>query len=98
MHIIMLTREEVEHIAALARLELSAEETERYRRQLSAILEYAASLQELDTSGIAPTSSVLPPHSVLRPDEPRPGLTLDDVLRNAPRVEQKQFRVPPAIE
>lgn len=98
MHTIMLTREEVEHIAALARLDLSAEEIERYRRQLSAILEYAARLQELDTSGIAPTSSVLPPRSVLRPDEPRPGLSLEEVLQNAPRVEDKQFRVPPAIE
>jgi aspartyl-tRNA(Asn)/glutamyl-tRNA(Gln) amidotransferase subunit C len=98
MHTMTLTRDEVEHIAALARLELSAEELERYRLQLSAILEYAARLQELDTSGIAPTSSVLPPRSVLRLDEPRPGLPLEEVLQNAPRVEDRQFRVPPVIE
>jgi aspartyl-tRNA(Asn)/glutamyl-tRNA(Gln) amidotransferase subunit C len=98
MQTMTLTREEVEHIAALARLELSAEETERYRQQLSAILEYATRLQELDTSGIAPTSSVLPPRSVLRPDESHLGLSLDEVLQNAPRVEGKQFRVPPVIE
>jgi aspartyl-tRNA(Asn)/glutamyl-tRNA(Gln) amidotransferase subunit C len=93
-----LTLEQVEHIAELARLELTAEEKERYRQQLSAILEYAARLQSLDTSGILPTSSVLPPRSVLRADEPRPGLPIEDVLRNAPQVEQDQFRVPPVLE
>lgn len=93
-----LTLEQVQHIAELARLELTAEEKERYRQQLSAILEYAARLQSLDTSGIPPTSSVLPPRSVLREDEPRPGLPLEEVLRNAPQTEQEQFRVPPVLE
>lgn len=93
-----LTREEVQHIAILARLELSAEELERYRQQLSAILDYAARLQELDTSGIEPTASVLPPHSSLRSDEARPGLKLDEVLQNAPEVESRQFRIPPVFE
>jgi aspartyl-tRNA(Asn)/glutamyl-tRNA(Gln) amidotransferase subunit C len=93
-----LTRDEVEHIAALARLQLTDEELEKYRQQLSAILEYAARLQEVDTSGIAPTSSVLPPRSVLRADEARPGLPLEEVLQNAPKVESKQFRVPPVLE
>lgn len=93
-----LTLAEVEHIAQLARLELSAEEKERYRQQLSAILEYAARLQELDTSDIPPTSSVLPPRSVLRADEARPALPTADVLRNAPQAEQDQFRVPPVLE
>ncbi len=93
-----LTLEEVEHIAQLARLELTAAEKERFRQQLSAILEYAASLQELDTAGIAPTASVLPPRSVLRADEPAPGLTTEALLRNAPQAEQNQFRVPPVLE
>jgi len=93
-----LSREEVEHIAHLARLELSEEEKERYRQQLSAILEYAARLQALDTADIPPTASVLPPRSVLRPDEPRPGLRREDLLRNAPQVEDGQFRVPPVLE
>ena len=93
-----LTLEEVEHIAELARLELSAEEKARYREQLSAILDYAARLQALDTSGIPPTSSVLPPRTVLRPDEPRPGLTLEELLSNAPEAEAGQFRVPPVLE
>jgi aspartyl-tRNA(Asn)/glutamyl-tRNA(Gln) amidotransferase subunit C len=93
-----LSIEEVEHIADLARLQLTSEEKERFRGQLSAILEYAARLQSLDTSGIPPTSSVLPPHSVLRPDAARPGLALETLLRNAPEAEAGQFRVPPVFE
>lgn len=93
-----LTKEEVEHIAELARLELTEEEKLRYREQLSAILDYAARLQAIDTSQIPPTSSVLPGHSRLRPDVSAPGLSLDEVLRNAPRAEDNQFRVPPVLE
>lgn len=94
----MITREEVLHIAALARLELSEAEVEEYRQQLSAVLEYFARLQAVDTEGIPPTASVLPPRSVLRPDEPRPGLPRDALLANAPEVEDGQFRVPPVFE
>ena len=93
-----LTLEEVEHIAELARLELSEEEKNRYRQQLSAILEYAARLQSLDTSGIPPTSSVLPPRSVLRADRARPGLPREVLLGGASEVEQGQFQVPPILE
>jgi aspartyl-tRNA(Asn)/glutamyl-tRNA(Gln) amidotransferase subunit C len=93
-----LTHEEVEHIANLARLELSEAEKERYREQLSAILDYAARLQALDTSQIPPTSGVQPEQSTLRPDEPRPGLSLEELMRNAPDHEDRQFRVPPVLE
>ena len=93
-----LTIEQVETIANLARLELSAEEKERMSRQLSDILEYVNRLQELDTGGIPPTSSVLPPRSVLRPDEARPGLEREVLLRNAAETEAGQFRVPPVLE
>jgi aspartyl-tRNA(Asn)/glutamyl-tRNA(Gln) amidotransferase subunit C len=93
-----LTKEQVEHIARLARLKLTPEETEQYRAQLSAILDYARRLQSVDTSGIPPTSSVLPPRSVLRQDQARPGLPLQDLLRNAPDSDQGQFRVPPVLE
>jgi len=93
-----LTLTEVEHIAELARLELTDEEKELYRQQLSAILEYASRLQKLDTSQIPPTSSVLPPRSVLRPDVSAPSLDVKDILRNAPQVENDQFRVPPVLE
>ena len=92
-----LTIEEVEHIAELARLRLSKEEIERYREQLSAVLDYADRLQQLDTSEIPPTSSVLPARSVLRDDKARPGMDLKDLLKNAPETEDRQFRVPPVL-
>jgi aspartyl-tRNA(Asn)/glutamyl-tRNA(Gln) amidotransferase subunit C len=92
-----LSIEEVEHIAMLARLELSQAEKKHYQEHLSAILEYAAKLSELDTSGILPTSSGLPAQSVLRDDEPRPGMEIDDLLLNAPQHEARQFRVPPVL-
>jgi aspartyl-tRNA(Asn)/glutamyl-tRNA(Gln) amidotransferase subunit C len=93
-----LSPEEVNHIADLARLRLSEAEKELYRGQLSAILYYAARLQALDTASVAPTSSALPPRGRLRPDEPRPGLTAQALLRNAPQVEAGQFRVPLVLE
>jgi aspartyl-tRNA(Asn)/glutamyl-tRNA(Gln) amidotransferase subunit C len=89
-----LTLEEVEHIAELARLRLTEAEKARYRQQLSAILDYFAQLQTLDTADIPPTSSVLPARSVLRADQPRPGLDWEDLMRNAPDAEGSQFRVP----
>ncbi len=93
-----LTLEEVEHIAELARLELTEEEKELYREQLSAILDYAARLQSLDTTGIPPTSSVLPPRSVLRPDLAVLGLQPEELLKNAPEVKDQQFQVPPVLD
>lgn len=93
-----LTPQDVEHIANLARLSLTPEEKARYRQQLSAILEYAARLQALDTSAIPPTSSVRPPRTVLRPDEPGACLTPADLARNAPDWEADQFRVPPILD
>ncbi len=93
-----LSRKEVEHIALLARLELSEEELEQYQGQLSAILEHVAALQELDTSKIPPTSSVLPPRSRLRVDEPQHGLDTDRAIQNAPDPVENQFRVPPVLE
>jgi aspartyl-tRNA(Asn)/glutamyl-tRNA(Gln) amidotransferase subunit C len=89
-----ISLQEVEHIADLARLELSEEEKERYREQLSAILEYAARLRELNTSGILPTFSLLLAGNVLRPDLARPGLPIEALLHNAPQVQDGQFRVP----
>ena len=93
-----LTLEEVEHIALLARLQLTEEEKRRYQVQLSAILDYVARLQELDTSGIPPTTSILSARRALRADEAQPGLSLPDLLRNAPDVLDDQFRVPPVLE
>jgi aspartyl-tRNA(Asn)/glutamyl-tRNA(Gln) amidotransferase subunit C len=94
----VLTVEEVDHIAKLARLNLSEEEKSRYREQLSQILEYAGRLQELDTEDISPTFRVLQIQSRLREDESRSGLATQDLLRNAPDTESNQFRVPPILE
>ena len=93
-----LTREEVEHIATLARLELTEEEITLYSTQLSAILDDAARLQQVDTSHIPPTSTVLATRSFLRPDVVQPGLSVAQALSNAPRAEEDQFRVPPVLE
>ena len=94
----ILTRKEVDHIADLARLDLSDAEKQQYQEQLSAILDYAARLQKLDTSGIAPTSSVLPPTSRLRADEAGQSLTVEETLKNSADKTNNQFRVPPVFE
>jgi len=93
-----LSLEEVEHIARLARLSLSEMEKELYRSQLSSILDHVARLQTLDTRDIPPTFSVLPLQSVTRADDPAPGLQRQDLLSNAPQVEDGQFRIPPVFE
>ena len=93
-----LSPQEVDHIANLARLQLSDDEKNHYREQLSAILDYVARLQELDTTAIEPTSSVLPPRSVLREDIIRPSLPTDELLKNASETENHQFRVPPVLD
>ena len=93
-----LTLKQVEHIANLARLDLTPEEKERYCRQLSAILAYFDQLQRVDTTDIPPTSGVQPDRSVLRPDQPRPSLDVDTLMDNAPDSEDDQFRVPPVFE
>jgi aspartyl-tRNA(Asn)/glutamyl-tRNA(Gln) amidotransferase subunit C len=93
-----LTLEEVEHIAALARLRLTEAEKARYREQLSAILDHMAMLKRLDTSVIEPTATVLRLRSVLRPDVVRPSLPPEALLANAPATEAQMFRVPPVLE
>ena len=93
-----LTLSEVEHIAHLARLDLTPGELARYREQLSAILDYAVRLQQLDTSAIAPTASALDAGMPLREDVARIALDTQKVLRNAPLTEDNQFRVPPVLE
>jgi aspartyl-tRNA(Asn)/glutamyl-tRNA(Gln) amidotransferase subunit C len=92
-----LGREEVQHIAELARLALSDEELVLYQEQLSAILEYFDRLQELDTEAIPPTASVLPLRSVMRADEPRLPTVREDILDNAPDAEGGCFKVPAVL-
>jgi len=93
-----LSRKDVEHIAELARLNLSDEEQALYQEQLSAILAYFEKLQELDTEAISPTASALPLRSVMREDEPRPPTPREDILANAPAAEDGCFAVPAVLE
>jgi aspartyl-tRNA(Asn)/glutamyl-tRNA(Gln) amidotransferase subunit C len=93
-----LTQDVVRRIADLARLEITDEEVIRYCDQLSAILDYAARLQAIDTTGIPPTSSVLPPLSILREDEPVKSLEHAELMKLAPRSAQGQYRVPPVLD
>lgn len=93
-----LTHEQIQHIANLARLELTDEELGRYREQLSSILDHFDQLKKLDTENIPPTASIAVDQASLRADAPRPGLNLDELLQNAPESEQRQFRVPPVFE
>jgi aspartyl-tRNA(Asn)/glutamyl-tRNA(Gln) amidotransferase subunit C len=92
---ISLTSEDVEHIAALAHIALDEAELALYQEQLSAILDHAAQLQELDTDAIPPTASVLPLRTVLREDEPATTLPTEDALANAPAARDNCFVVPP---
>jgi aspartyl-tRNA(Asn)/glutamyl-tRNA(Gln) amidotransferase subunit C len=93
-----LSLQEVEHIARLARLELTDEQKTRYRGQLEAILDHIAKLQELGTKDVPPTASTSVGHLPLRADEPRPGLSKDELLKNAPKQEGGQFKIPPVFE
>jgi aspartyl-tRNA(Asn)/glutamyl-tRNA(Gln) amidotransferase subunit C len=93
-----LSKDEVQHIATLARLELTGEEIERYREQLSAILDHVASLQQLDTQAIPPMSAVFSGDSHLRVDESRPPLPPEKILGNTPHKTDGQFKIPPVFE
>ena len=93
-----LSLKDVEHIAKLARLQLTDEQKERYRGQLSTILDHIAKLQELDTQDVPPTMGGSLAEMSLRADEPRPGLEVETLFRNAPEKEGDQFKVPPVFE
>ncbi|AEG15261.1 Aspartyl/glutamyl-tRNA(Asn/Gln) amidotransferase subunit C [Desulfofundulus kuznetsovii DSM 6115] len=90
----MITIKDVEHVALLARLELSEEEKQMYTKQLNAILEYAQMLNELNTDDIPPTAHVLPLKNVWREDEVGEHLPPEEVLANAPETEGQFFKVP----
>jgi len=90
-----ITRDEVLHVAKLARQALTDEEVERFRGQLSAILEAVGKVSELDLEGVPPTSHPLDLINVLAEDEPAPSLARDEALANAPDPEDGFFGVPP---
>jgi len=94
----MISREDVEHVARLARLALSEAEAERMREQLSGILTYIDKLRALDTAGLEPTSHAVPLVNVMRDDETWTCLPQDVALANAPERSDAFFRVPRIIE
>ena len=89
---------DIEHVARLARLELTPEERERLRAQLGVILEHAAKVGEVATADVPPTAYAIRRSNVLRPDEPRPSLPVEDILANAPDRENDRFKVPRIAE
>lgn len=89
---------DVQHVARLARLNLTPEEENMFTEQLNAILQYAEKLNELDTEGVDPTTHVLPLSNVMRADEVRESLPIEKVLLNAPDEEDGQFKVPAVLE
>ena len=91
-----ITRDEVVHVAKLARLELTEDELERFAGQLNAILEAVGKVAELDLEGVEPTAHPLELVNVWAEDEPRPSLPVEEALVNAPDREAGFFRVPPA--
>lgn len=93
-----LSLAQVEHVASLARLALTEHEKDLFREQMSSILDYAERLHDLDTDAIPITATVLPLEAIVRADRVQPSLLLQDVLSDAPAVEQNCFRVPPVFE
>ena len=93
-----ITKEQVEYVANLAKLNLSEEEKEIFTKTLDDILSYMDKLNQLDTTDIKPTSHVLPIKNVFREDEVKPSLSLEEALANAPDRKNGFFRVPRVIE
>lgn len=89
-----ISREQVAHVAHLARLALTDEEIDLFTGQLAAVLEHAEDVEALDTEGVPPTAHPLPLENVLRPDEVTPSVDRDEVLAMAPSAEDSRFRVP----
>jgi aspartyl-tRNA(Asn)/glutamyl-tRNA(Gln) amidotransferase subunit C len=90
----MLSRDQVLHVARLARLELSEAEVERFGGELSKVLDYIGTIGELDLEQVPPTSHVVAVENVLREDEPRPSLPAEVALESAPDAAPGGFRVP----
>ncbi len=93
-----ITREEVRHIARLARLRFSDEEEGRMAEEMGRILDYVDKLDELDTTGVPPMSHVLDIHNVMREDEVEARIGREDALKNAPDADDAYFRVPKVID
>ena len=92
-----ITRDDVAHVARLARLALTDEELDLFTGQLAAVLDHARDVESLDVGDVPPTAHPLPLKNVLRPDVPVPSLDRDEVLAAAPSVEDSRFAVPPIL-
>lgn len=92
-----ISRDDVAHVARLARLQLSDDELDTFTGQLAAILDHAADVEALDVADVAPTHHPYPMVNVVRSDEVVPSLDRDEVLGEAPLAESGQFRVPPVL-
>jgi aspartyl-tRNA(Asn)/glutamyl-tRNA(Gln) amidotransferase subunit C len=92
-----ITREDVAHVARLARLQLSDVELDTFTDQLAKVLDHARDVEALDVADVPPTAHPYPLQNVLRPDEVRPSLDRQAVLDGAPVVEDGRFRVPPVL-
>lgn len=93
-----ITKDQVKHVAHLARLAITEDEAEALTKDLSAIIGYAAQLNELDTENIEPTTHVLDMKNVMRKDEPKKWITQEEALKNAPDTKDGHFRVPSILE
>ncbi len=93
-----ISKEEVKHVANLARLAITDDETEKLQKQLDSIITFAEQLNELDTENIEPTTHVLHMKNVLREDKASKGLPREEVLKNAPDQQDGQIRVPGIME
>ncbi|HMO27487.1 MAG TPA: Asp-tRNA(Asn)/Glu-tRNA(Gln) amidotransferase subunit GatC [Tepidisphaeraceae bacterium] len=92
-----ITPEQVRHVAKLARLAIPEADIPRLSQQLAGILDYVAHISEVNVEGVEPMAHALPLTNVLRDDEPRPGLAIEDVLRNAPDTDDRFFKVPKVL-
>ncbi len=92
-----LSRAQVEHIAKLARLNLTSDEIDKYTRELTVILTYVDQLQAVDTTGVEPKNQFISAENVFREDIPEPSLSCDEALRNAPDRDGEYFHVPKVI-
>ncbi|SHF82722.1 Asp-tRNA(Asn)/Glu-tRNA(Gln) amidotransferase subunit GatC [Ornithinibacillus halophilus] len=93
-----ISKEQVKHVANLARLEFTEEEVEMFTEQLSSIISFAEQLNELDTDGVEPTTHVLDLKNVMRKDEHKDWITKEEAMKNAPDQENGQYKVPSILE
>ncbi|GEL08537.1 Asp-tRNA(Asn)/Glu-tRNA(Gln) amidotransferase subunit GatC [Salisediminibacterium halotolerans] len=93
-----ITKEQIEHVAHLARLSFTDEELNEFTDTLGQIIEFAEQLNEVDTDGVEPTSHATEVHNVLREDETKPSPARENSMRNAPDQENGQYKVPSVLE